>query len=903
MTATPSWAVVPAGMTWDSYKTYFNAQSASGQATILAAGYSNPNTFWTVTNNPITTQPVNTIQSWYLSAWTAGSYWIQKPTLTINGTNYTYDTPQEYITKLQWIKSNGWTWNIDLMISQLQWIVSGRWTATDEFIESRNTADWVSYQIRRDVPSNHYYFVSSTGWLNKSAMYPTLADARTALSAFYVTPLHSSPTPDMTVPAPVSVTYKWYTIGYTYTAVWSSYKATVTCVWPNMNKTYDTSLYSLTTGAMSTNILNKVNAYKAEVDAITTTTPVVTPPADTTTPVITTPGQPSTGNTTANYPAPNGKKYIIHSEGGAYWYDGWYGKKTHPTLVALTNEIIAANPTTLPNDYKGEYYTLNPNEVVVTPPSSETTDTEIETYQSNWKSYKIYQEIAWTKRFYFISQDLNLPANTKKYNATLVGIKADIDAGNTTTTPPPSEETVVPWTNDVLQDTITINNKIYKIYKDSTTNKFWFASQNPNTPGKKMEYATLELARAAINEWNATPETPTTPDATDPRPEIVWWVEGLSESYMTWRNDKIATFIAEAMKEKTYESIQQMRQAYMDLFKSEIGAAGNNIDVSSLWVNLSADWKNTVSKIESMVLGKIWISSWNDSVGVPLWSTSGNISVSPETTQTQQDLVDKRDELNTIIDNTEKENIVAWNAALKNVPALQTTITTRVNELNTGFTNAQNALKSSWELQKKAQAIYSNDNIRNMKEQLMSKGFDVSKAGPAVFFKAMKDRATMSADIMKLQADEEKTIAGLLQTQAQMKDAIRASGMEADKRIFDASNAITAKIQAIKDAADLTRATNTQNYVMKPILDVFAGTLQIDLQNMASKYEQQMVDANPSLKLVAAAKLFGTDFAFADNSIVWKASLPRWEFLTAVANIIRINKQNYSVAVAKSQYA
>jgi hypothetical protein len=86
----------------------------------------------------------------------------------------------------------------------------------------------------------------------------------------------------------------------------------------------------------------------------------------------------------------------------------------------------------------------------------------------------------------------------------------------------------------------------------------------------------------------------------------------------------------------------------------------------------------------------------------------------------------------------------------------------------------------------------------------------------------MKDRASLSAEVMKIQADQEKTIAGLLLTKTQMQDAIRASGMEADKRIFDEVNNITAKIQAIKETADLQRATNEQNYVMKPLLDVFS---------------------------------------------------------------------------------
>ena len=51
----------------------------------------------------------------------------------------------------------------------------------------------------------------------------------------------------------------------------------------------------------------------------------------------------------------------------------------------------------------------------------------------------------------------------------------------------------------------------------------------------------------------------------------------------------------------------------------------------------------------------------------------------------------------------------------------------------------------------------------------------MAKAGPAVFFKAMKDRATLSAEVYKIQADQEKTLAGLETTKAQLVDQVKAS--------------------------------------------------------------------------------------------------------------------------------
>jgi hypothetical protein len=44
---------------------------------------------------------------------------------------------------------------------------------------------------------------------------------------------------------------------------------------------------------------------------------------------------------------------------------------------------------------------------------------------------------------------------------------------------------------------------------------------------------------------------------------------------------------------------------------------------------------------------------------------------------------------------------------------------------------------------------------------------------------------------------------------------------------------------------------------------------------MAQKYEAKLLNANPSQKIVAAAKIFGSDFAFVDNTVVGKANLPR----------------------------
>jgi valyl-tRNA synthetase len=86
----------------------------------------------------------------------------------------------------------------------------------------------------------------------------------------------------------------------------------------------------------------------------------------------------------------------------------------------------------------------------------------------------------------------------------------------------------------------------------------------------------------------------------------------------------------------------------------------------------------------------------------------------------------------------------------------------------------------------------------------------------------MKDRALISAEIYKIKADQERQLASLETTKAQLVDQVKASGMEADKWMFDSVSNITQQIQTIRDNYDIAAATNLQNYVMKPMLDIFS---------------------------------------------------------------------------------
>jgi hypothetical protein len=58
--------------------------------------------------------------SWTLSGWSmdANGNWITQPSLTIDGQTYIYDNPTDYISKLQQLKNQGVSGNIDQMISE-----------------------------------------------------------------------------------------------------------------------------------------------------------------------------------------------------------------------------------------------------------------------------------------------------------------------------------------------------------------------------------------------------------------------------------------------------------------------------------------------------------------------------------------------------------------------------------------------------------------------------------------------------------------------------------------------------------------------------------------------------------------------------------------------------------------
>jgi len=78
----------------------------------------------TTTTQPVSIPGVTSSSSWNLSGWTVSNgAWVVKPTLTVDGTNYTYATPAQYIEALQILQNAGVVENktgIGLWISALE---------------------------------------------------------------------------------------------------------------------------------------------------------------------------------------------------------------------------------------------------------------------------------------------------------------------------------------------------------------------------------------------------------------------------------------------------------------------------------------------------------------------------------------------------------------------------------------------------------------------------------------------------------------------------------------------------------------------------------------------------------------------------------------------------------------
>lgn len=215
----------------------------------------------------------------------------------------------------------------------------------------------------------------------------------------------------------------------------------------------------------------------------------------------------------------------------------------------------------------------------------------------------------------------------------------------------------------------------------------------------------------------------------------------------------------------------------------------------------------------------------------------------------------------------------------------------RINQVNTWFGNASGILTNAMNLATQAQAIYNNDNIRSMREQLIARGFNPAQAWPAVLARAMKDKSLLSANIMNLQADYNKTLSNLETQRTQLEDSVRAAGIENDKWVIDKQNEITRQIQDLRTMYENNVMKNNDKYVLQPQLDVFSWNFQAELQTIAAQKELEFADSSPAAKIYQAAKIFGSDWAYVSPSILSLAqTLPFGEFLTKAGESIKNGK-------------
>ena len=432
--------------------------------------------------------------------------------------------------------------------------------------------------------------------------------------------------------------------------------------------------------------------------------------------------------------------------------------------------------------------------------------------------------------------------------------------------------------------------------------------------------AGIETPPAETPPAETPPETPTANPGewNYPYPQIVFWTNAEVPQawplYQAARNNLIWQNIYNQMNWTVYATWDQAAIAFYQNVMWVINSNGWAVQIN-MWTSPglqpweitstdAVDYWNTITQIKQKVRQLAWVWSWNEFAlnsqwtgtwtGTGTWTWAGDLeSWSEAVDNTFQNIQETAWQINTWLTNTFNANLAERQNRLANVPDVQANISDRLTLMNQAFQTAAGSLQAAWELERKAQAIYSNENINQMKQQLISQGFDASKAWPAVFFKAMKDRAQMSAEIYKLQADQEKTLATLETQRAQLVDGIKAAWLESDQWVFQQVNDLTKQIETLRNNYDLQRINVLWQYTLQPMLDVMSAQFQADLQNITDKYQEQFLNANPSQKIVAMWRFFGSDRVYVDSSVALNSnnlSLPFWQYIALCAESIRINK-------------
>jgi hypothetical protein len=51
------------------------------------------------------------------------------------------------------------------------------------------------------------------------------------------------------------------------------------------------------------------------------------------------------------------------------------------------------------------------------------------------------------------------------------------------------------------------------------------------------------------------------------------------------------------------------------------------------------------------------------------------------------------------------------------------------------------------------------------------------------------------------------------------------------------------------------------------MLDVMSNQLELDAQNIADLYQDKFLDTKPEMKMIAASRIFGSDWYYVDPSV------------------------------------
>ena len=454
-------------------------------------------------------------------------------------------------------------------------------------------------------------------------------------------------------------------------------------------------------------------------------------------------------------------------------------------------------------------------------------------------------------------------------------------------------------------------------------NAVWFSAPvqtaTTETQARSILANMVTQAKQAIDNYGW--EGPTTPSWWDdyPWPQIVFgdsaspeW--GAGSNYQTARNQWIADMIYELMNVRTYTTWQQAQRDYRDELMAIVNSHGWNLQIDANWRILwdnAQSWQNTVALIKQYLFNKFGYNNWNDFVTWWNWSgwnwggwswTSWFTTWSWAADNTWWTIQTWTHDLYNWLSDWYNNSIWDWNWLKAWIWNYSDEIEDRINTMNSTFNNIKWNMDAATELQQKAQRIYSNQNIEKMNQQLRQMWYNAGAAAPAVYYQVTKQMADVAIEYYKLAAEEQASLAELETQRAQLIDNIKAAWIEADQRSKNMLNEIEKQIQTIRDNLFTQSSDILWKYTLQPMLDVMSNQLELDAQNIADLYQGKFLSTRPEMKMIAASRIFGSDWYYVDPSVAMNYNW-YWtfgEYLIACANTIKRNKVTAETQVAQA---